>query len=384
MPGSQQTNYYKLGVFIIVGTALFVAGITILGAGRFFQKSVIMETYVDESVNGLEVGSPVKFRGVKVGKVSKIGFVIGKYTVADPAKFRYVLIQSELSETYLEGESLNISRKRLQAEIERGLRVRPASQGLTGQLFLEINYVDPKTNPPLKIDWRPRAIYIPSAPSTMSRVEEAINTVSEALRSIKTGNIEEAIKDLGKTAENLGKFLQEAELAQIGKYVSKNLEETRKLLARLNVLLATPKADTIIPDVSKTIAGVRHIVESSDDNIISAAQDISEAASSLRSVSSEVSEYLEGPEAKQELEKFSETLKNINEASVKVSSAAAQLHDVVRRLNGLVAGQQANIQAILENIRLILENLRELSSDAKRYPSGVLFGDPPQKAKVRP
>ena len=52
------------------------------------------------------------------------------------------------------------------------------------------------------------------------------------------------------------------------------------------------------------------------------------------------------------------------------------------RVNALVAGQQANIEGIVEDTRGVLENLRELSGEAKRYPAGMIFGQPP--AKVTP
>ena len=48
-----------------------------------------------------------------------------------------------------------------------------------------------------------------------------------------------------------------------------------------------------------------------------------------------------------------------------------------------VAGQQGNIEAILDNVRRLMENLRELSNEARQYPSGVLFGDPPKKAPLK-
>ncbi|WP_319780429.1 MlaD family protein [Maridesulfovibrio sp.] len=69
---SRKSNPFRLGLFIIIGMLLFVSVLAILGAGKIFERSVKMETYLNESVNGLEVGSPIKFRGVKIGTVSHI------------------------------------------------------------------------------------------------------------------------------------------------------------------------------------------------------------------------------------------------------------------------------------------------------------------------
>ena len=54
-------------------------------------------------------------------------------------------------------------------EVEKGLRVRLAPQGITGTSYLEIDYVDP-AQPLLPIDWTPDNVYIPSAPSTVTAV----------------------------------------------------------------------------------------------------------------------------------------------------------------------------------------------------------------------
>jgi len=72
---SEKANYFKIGLFFLSGTILAVIALIILGEGTFFQKKVLLETYFKESVQGLDIGSPVKFRGVLIGNVEKITFV---------------------------------------------------------------------------------------------------------------------------------------------------------------------------------------------------------------------------------------------------------------------------------------------------------------------
>ncbi|HMO65548.1 MAG TPA: MlaD family protein, partial [Verrucomicrobiota bacterium] len=71
---STSTNYFKLGVFLLAAAALLVGALLFLGAGRMFRPQVMFETYFNESVQGLELGSAVKFRGVNVGSVRRIAF----------------------------------------------------------------------------------------------------------------------------------------------------------------------------------------------------------------------------------------------------------------------------------------------------------------------
>lgn len=153
---SRKTNPFRLGLFIIIGSTLLVAMLAVLGAGKIFEHKVKMETYLNESVNGLEVGSPIKYRGVKIGSVTEIGFVTDHYVTMDQSDLRYVYVLGDLTHKMFQTKEMSEMVRYLNKEIKQGLRARPVSLGLTGQLFLEIDYVDPDKNPPLKIAWKPK------------------------------------------------------------------------------------------------------------------------------------------------------------------------------------------------------------------------------------
>ena len=76
---SAKAHYFKIGVFMLSGITLAVLAVIILGAGALFKKKFMMETYFDESVQGLSVGAPLKYRGVTIGSVEHIGFVRNDY-----------------------------------------------------------------------------------------------------------------------------------------------------------------------------------------------------------------------------------------------------------------------------------------------------------------
>ena len=67
-------SYFKVGIFVIIGSLLIVSGIVLFGAGKFLKKKIIIESYFNQSVQGLEVGAPLKFQGVQIGNVREIGF----------------------------------------------------------------------------------------------------------------------------------------------------------------------------------------------------------------------------------------------------------------------------------------------------------------------
>src|SRR6202049_3662126 len=95
---SAQANFFKLGLFVIGATVVLILLLLILGSGRWFQSKVAIETYLNESAQGLEVGSKVKYRGVVVGEVTKIGFTYTKYQLAHPLaeRLRYVSVGGRL------------------------------------------------------------------------------------------------------------------------------------------------------------------------------------------------------------------------------------------------------------------------------------------------
>ncbi|HBE94199.1 MAG TPA: mammalian cell entry protein [Desulfovibrio sp.] len=379
---SGRINTFKLGLFLIIGSSLFVLMVVVLGAGSFFKRVYHLETYLNESVNGLEVGSPVKYRGVKVGTVSSIGFVADKYADFFNTKYRYVLVECEIEPRQFGNIPKEDLARALRDEIERGLRVRPISLGLTGQLYLGIDYVDPKTNPPLAISWEPQYLYIPAAPSTLSKVEEAVARLSDTLGALNKQDLEAIIGDVKAITASLSQFVKGGDKQGVGKMLARNMEELGKAIDRVNDLLGRPEFDSFISNASRAAKGVDRIVESAGDNVLAIAASMREASESIKRTSETIEKTLASPEMQASLAGFGKTLKNVNSSADDIRAAAARLHSLLGRVNALVAGQQANIEGIVEDTRGVLENLRELSGEAKRYPAGMIFGQPP--AKVTP
>jgi paraquat-inducible protein B len=373
-------DFFKLGLFVIAGVTLLFVVLFALGAGKLFQRTYQMETYINESVNGLEVGSAVKFRGVRVGSVSEIGFVSGKYKQADG--YRYVYVLCTLDKDLFGTMGPKSARDQAAAEVARGLRARTISQGLTGQLFLGLDYVDPKRNPPLPIDWEPASIYIPAAPSTLSQVEQAVLGISNTLTGLEQAELPEAVKSFRRFADSASQFLNSTDGKAVGHKLTATLEQTRVLLARINVLLADPAAATIVPDTARTMAGVRKVVEAAGPDTVKLVHDSRETAASLKVSAKALEKLLADPEMSRQLAAMPGALEQARETVTELKSAAKRLNAVLGRVEQLTASQQANVEGILDSARGLVDNLKELTGEAKRYPSGVLFGPPPAKSPV--
>ncbi|MEN9903402.1 MAG: hypothetical protein RL651_2066, partial [Pseudomonadota bacterium] len=59
MSNRNSAQYYRLGIFVLIGAAALVALVLIFGAKNLFAKTMTVETYIKESVQGLDVGAPV-------------------------------------------------------------------------------------------------------------------------------------------------------------------------------------------------------------------------------------------------------------------------------------------------------------------------------------
>src|SRR3982751_6964319 len=106
---SQRANFFKLGLFVIGAIVAGVAVLLIIGTGRWFTPRVKMETYFNESVQGLDIGSKMKYRGVVIGEVTRISFTYVKYEQDKPMveSKRYVLVEARLEPRLVGGRAAN-------------------------------------------------------------------------------------------------------------------------------------------------------------------------------------------------------------------------------------------------------------------------------------
>ncbi len=104
---SLKANYFKLGLFVIGAIVAGVILLIVIGSGRWFQPKLTIETYFNESVQGLDIGSKLKYRGVAIGEVTKIGFTYNKYQLDRPMsqRARFVLVEAQIEPKLLGGRA---------------------------------------------------------------------------------------------------------------------------------------------------------------------------------------------------------------------------------------------------------------------------------------
>src|SRR5262245_30436492 len=131
----RKANPIIIGAFVVGAIALAVFGIVVFGSGRLFKETTPFVMYFTGSVDGLSVGSPVKFKGVEIGGVTSIQLDLG-----EEARIP-VWIEIDNKKIVARGAEWPSDRAALRAAIERGLRAQLNSQSIvTGLLFVQLDY----------------------------------------------------------------------------------------------------------------------------------------------------------------------------------------------------------------------------------------------------
>jgi phospholipid/cholesterol/gamma-HCH transport system substrate-binding protein len=194
------TNYWKLGAFVLGGLVLALFVLVWLGAASWNRHTRTITTYFDESVQGLEVGSPIKFRGVSVGSVSEISVA---------SDLRHVRVTSTVYENVLRrlGLAEGGGGFRQSESGDRQVRIQLTSTGLTGVKFLLIDFFDAKRFPIEKLAFDPGPNYVPSTPSTLKSIEEAAVDVGMQLPDL-TMRASETLQRLANAVEDIEHTVQ--------------------------------------------------------------------------------------------------------------------------------------------------------------------------------
>ncbi|WP_437923294.1 MlaD family protein [Sorangium sp. So ce291] len=174
---SSPTNYFKIGLFVLLGLAAAFATAVAFGANQVERKTLAYTTYFNESVQGLDIGSPVKYRGVNIGTVAAIEIAPDRRHVQVGAELDLESIRRlGLTETAPPGEAGPI-----RFSVPPELRTQLQSQGITGVKFLAIDFFDPETNPLPQLPFEAPTNYIPAAPSLMKSIEDSIVRAADSL-----------------------------------------------------------------------------------------------------------------------------------------------------------------------------------------------------------
>ena len=304
---SAPTNRWKLGAFVVFAVLAGLVTAAALTARTLRVVTVAYTSYFDEAVTGLEVGSPVRFRGVTLGNVSTIDIAPDRRHV----EITYSLGVSELRRLGLVGEGLG---KETRISVPPDLRVQLDSTGLTGTKYVQIDFFDAKAFPPPVLPFPVPDNYIPATPSMMKNLGEAVVRAVDQLPDVAS--------QLSGVVARVNALLDDVSQRGLPAGAATTLDSAHKLLAtlqvkadQLQVAELSRQATATLEGTSVAVARLNRVLERLDgsDGLVASVKRTSDSLT-----------YAAGPQLEETLH---ETSRDLREAAV----AVRQLVDALQR-----------------------------------------------------
>src|ERR1035437_5068267 len=310
---SARTNHFKLGLFVLRAVALLIAGLLAFGAKNYFSPKTKFETAFPGQVSGLSVGSRVEFRGVPVGKVTRITFA---WVLYPQSKSRLIIVQFDVDDEMVLLPPDMSMKVALQQMTDKGLRAMVKGQEITGTSLLAMEMLNPNSYPPMTLDYKPRELYVPSAPAQFTRMLEAIE------RSLD--------------------HIQRLDIVGIGQGITNALGSVAQLsdkLGKLDLQAISTNANSVLAEVKN-------------------------AAIKLQDAVGQVQETIKNM-------KLDTVSQNADGLVAGLRESNTKLQTVLDRAGAVL------LQQTVAELQRALESLNDVLTELKRYPSGFLFGKPP-------
>ncbi|HOP40005.1 MAG TPA: MlaD family protein [Geobacteraceae bacterium] len=241
MPG--KTSKLLIGLFVIVGSLIGAGIIVWIGASKYFQKGSTYVTFFDESVQGLQLDSSVKYRGVDVGRVERI-------RVAPDYKLVEVVMKVDL-----------------EGDLQQNTVAQLKTAGITGIVFIELDRKKPdEPDRAPRIDFAAEYPIIPSRPSELRQILTGVDEVIQNIKKIDFQGLSDQFKSVGKATENL---LAGKKMDNIMKNLVATTASLQRTVAEIDAAVAEGQVQEIMAETrnslveaKKLIACVRKEVES--------------------------------------------------------------------------------------------------------------------------
>jgi phospholipid/cholesterol/gamma-HCH transport system substrate-binding protein len=320
---------FTVGLFVIIGFAIAVVAIIWVGKSHYLEEGQYYVAYFDESVQGLEKDSPVKYRGVSIGRVDHIG-------VAPDASLIKVVLKIE-------------SGLKLEDHIN-DIVARLKSVGITGIMFIELERK--KDDEP---DFSPEITFpseFPVIATKASHISKIIKGIDNVLNQINALDLKGITSRFKATLDTMNKTIEDAEIEKISSDIKSSLNKVEKVLdiKRWNKIMesfsqASSSFNSFSVNADKTVGKIDTIVEENK-------KEFTEAISS-----------------------FKHTMKNAN---ILMDNGAGLIKNADVKLTIL----QRQLFITLQNLEKASYNLNKLLELISDQPSQLIFGEPPSEKNV--
>ena len=260
-----------IGAFVIGGFALLFLALISFGGVSFFSKPQRFVVLFNESVHGLDLGSPVKLRGVRVGRVVDLNL---RY---DARSGRSVVAEIEIDhDAMTDGRGTGIdvaSREELQRLVDRGLRAQLGVLGLaTGMLYVELDFVDPKEFPADKSATDGSYVVVPALPSAISAFQASASEILSKIKRIDFAGLSEEVKAL----------VAQTRRQVAGIDVRGTIDQWKRTGAALEALASDPAIRRTLDELNAAAKDVRTAMARLDGQIEPAGREVTQTMAEVR------------------------------------------------------------------------------------------------------
>jgi phospholipid/cholesterol/gamma-HCH transport system substrate-binding protein len=324
---SQKTKFV-VGLFLLCGIGIALLAFIWLGMSRYFEKGRFYVTYFNESVQGLDKDSPVKYRGVSVGRVHSI-------SVAPDSKLVKVVLKIETGMV-----------------LDTNIVAQLKSVGITGSVFIELDQKkrdEPDRSPPLSFP--SEYPIVASKPSDLGEILRGIDDIVNKIKALDLEGISAKIKSNLDTIETT---VQEANVKGISRKAERSLDQ-------LNQILDAHQWDKIMTSAQETIREAHEFFAKGNATLTHAENAFAQARGIIAGKEQTIREALEN-------------INKVIEKSASLTTGADETFSHLRQ-NLMVSAQ--NLERASENLNRFLEVLAD-------QPSQLVFGEPLPRREMDP
>jgi paraquat-inducible protein B len=258
MSRRRRANPVLIGAFVLGALALGAFVVIVWGSGRLFRHTATFVSYFSGSVNGLNLGAPVKFHGVQIGTVTQIRSGLVQAATIRPEEFRvpvwFDIDLQQLSE--LGGQPVELDRARVDELIARGLRAKLELESfVTGVLYFSLEFLPDAPVVLVHAD-RPEIFEIPTVPTTL---EQASEVIAKFMAEIERSDIDTAVHSITAAVDGVNQLVRSPEVSRAVTAAREALESIRRLSNT-----AEPRVQLMMRNVEATGADARHSLRNFD------------------------------------------------------------------------------------------------------------------------
>ena len=329
---SQKANPTLIGAFVFGATIIAIGAVLFFGSADLFAKKQTYVTYFSQSVNGLGVGSNVKYKGVTVGKVTKVQLQFQGSGEPPIVKVLYEIDTNNLLNKY--GLSITLfDRKIHQRAVENGFRAKMDFESLiSGQLFIALDFYRDAVPAVFYEKGNEGPFEIPSQPSD---IEAIVGELTKAVGNIGSVDFKALAADVQSLVASARSGIDSMHLDQLGSSLKKTSDSISDLVSG--------------DQVKGALASVRQ----SFDQLTATLKGLNPALGDLKP-----------------------TLDQAKGALANLQRSTAELNQILKPDSSL----RYQLDTSLSQINSAAASIQQLSDFLQRHPNSILFGRKPANA----